>query len=154
MQFRAAFQRDVNVTGSAFVVIDCANGYAAPGVDAGRLPDLGFWDTAAVHCWLQAHDGVPSAMVRVVAAADADLIPASGERLEVPVTDEEIAEVARASSVPPSAEAQAELLAFRRMLEARPAMVERARAAGLSTSRIEQLAGVPVMDERDGASQS
>ncbi|MCZ4124768.1 DUF6003 family protein [Streptomyces sp. H39-S7] len=151
MLFRAVLEIGGIVTGSAFLVIVPAAEHAAPGVDAGRLPDLAAWDTAAVHGWLQAHEGASSATVRVVASSDADLIPAGAERLEVPVTDDEAAEIVRVSSVPPVAEARAELLSFRQMLQARPAMVARARAAGLSTSRIEQLIGAPAADERDAS---
>lgn len=128
------------------MVISLPSDLAAPGVDARRLPGLAMWDTPAVHGWLQAHDGAEPPTLRVVSSADADLIEEGVERLEVPVTAEESAEITKVTSVPPVAEAQSELLALRHSLQEQPAIVERARAAGLSDSRIESLAGAPVAE--------
>lgn len=137
----------------AFVVVVPPGRSAAPGVDAQRLPDLGFWDTSAVHGWLQAFeaDEGERALVRVVSAADEDLIPADAPRLEVPVTRPEAERIAQVAAAPAAAEAQAELMAFRRVLAERPAMVGRARAAGLNPGRIDQLAGAPVTASDDTA---
>ncbi|MHA6758393.1 DUF6003 family protein [Streptacidiphilus sp. PAMC 29251] len=129
---------------TAFVVILQPGQYTAPGVDAQRLPELECWDTAAVHGWLDAFDAEDgNAVVRVVSAGEADLIPAEAPRLEVPVTPEESELIARSAATPAAAEAQAELVSFRRALAERPAMFRRAQAAGLSPARIEHLAGIP-----------
>ncbi|MFC1436125.1 DUF6003 family protein [Streptacidiphilus sp. N1-3] len=129
---------------SALLVIVQPGQDAAPGVDARRLPELECWDTAAVHGWLDAfgaEDG--EALVRVVPADEADLVPEAVPRLEVPVTEQEAEVIARAAATPAVAEAQAELAAFRRTLAERPAMIRRAEAAGLSPARIERYAAVP-----------
>ncbi|MFC1415394.1 DUF6003 family protein [Streptacidiphilus cavernicola] len=140
---------------TAFVVIVSPRQEAAPGVDAQRLPELGFWDTPAVHGWLQAFDAEEadggSALVRVVPAADEGVIPADAQRLQVPVTGAESELIAQVAATPAAAQVQAELLAFRRVLAERPAMLERARAAGLSPARIDQLAGAPLTAQLDGA---
>jgi hypothetical protein len=132
------------VSDTAFVAIVVPAACTAPGVDALRLPDLGFWDTSAVHGWLQAFDAEDGSLVRVVDPADADLLPEDTPRLEVPVSEGEAAAIAQAGQVPAAAEARAELLTFRRMLTERPAMVARARTAGLSGARIDDLAGAPL----------
>ncbi len=130
---------------TAFVVIVSPRQEAAPGVDAQRLPELGFWDTPAVHGWLQAFEAeegdAGASLVRVVPAAEEEVIPAQAQRLQVPVTGAESELIAQVAATPAVAQAQAELLTFRRVLAERPAMIERARAAGLTPARIDRLAG-------------
>ncbi|RAJ39969.1 hypothetical protein K353_03457 [Kitasatospora sp. SolWspMP-SS2h] len=141
------------MSGTAFVVIISPRQEAVPGVGAERLPDLGFWETPAVHGWLQAFDVEGEAgcgLVRVVPALDEDVIPADAQRLRVPVTHEEAQLIVQAAGTPAAAQVQAELLTFRRVLAERPAMVERARAVGLSPARIDQLAGTPLVAEVEG----
>jgi hypothetical protein len=131
------------VTGTAFLVIVPAGSPQGLGVDAQRLSEWECWDTAAVHGWLQAFEDEsdPTATVRVVPAAQAELIGDEIPRLEVPVTAEEAALLTQAVATPAAAQAQAELLSFRRMLAQRPGMIARAHAAGLSPAQIQYLGG-------------
>jgi Family of unknown function (DUF6003) len=129
------------VAETAFVVIVPAGRTTDLGVSAEHVAELGFWQTSAVHGWLQAFHAEEGATVRVVPADDAELIPEDAERLEVPLSPDEDLRVTLASASPDRARAVTELLSFRRAVMERPAIVERAHAAGLSTARIEHIGG-------------
>ncbi|KPI20617.1 hypothetical protein OV450_0083 [Actinobacteria bacterium OV450] len=113
------------------------------GTPLALVGELECLDTPAVRAWFTAQNVSPaSAVVRVVPPEQTGLIPKDAERLPVPLSEEELERVRRATVTDRVADIEEELLAFRDSEDNRDGLLRRALAAGVPAHRIVELSGV------------
>lgn len=123
-----------------FLAMTTAGWQGTPLALVGELECLG---TPAVQAWFTAQGVSPaSPAVRVVPPEQTGLIPEEAERLPVPLGEDELERVRRATATDGVASVEEELLAFRDSKENRDALLRRALAAGVPAHRIVELSGV------------
>ncbi|MEV6581296.1 DUF6003 family protein [Streptomyces sp. NPDC051582] len=113
------------------------------GTPLALVGELECLDTPAVRAWFTAQ-GVnqASSVVRVIPPEQTGLIPEEAERLPVPLSEEELERVRRATATDQVAGIEEELLAFRDSEDNRDGLLRRALAAGVPAHRIVELSGV------------
>ncbi|MGW6686266.1 DUF6003 family protein [Streptomyces sp. NPDC054961] len=100
-------------------------------------------ETPAVRAWFTAQGVSPaSPAVRVVPPEQTGLMPKEAERLPVPLSEEELERVRRATATDRVAGIEEELIAFRDSEDNRDVLLRRALAAGVPAHRIVELSGV------------
>ncbi|MFJ3202940.1 DUF6003 family protein [Streptomyces sp. NPDC086989] len=113
------------------------------GTPLALVGELECLDTPAVRAWFTAQNVRPtSAVVRVVPPEQTGLIPKDAERLPVPLSEEELERVRRATVTDRVADIEEELLAFRDSEDNRDGLLRRALAAGVPAHRIVELSGI------------
>ncbi|MFE3673336.1 DUF6003 family protein [Streptomyces goshikiensis] len=123
-----------------FLVMTEAGWQGTPLALVGELECL---DTPAVQAWFTAHGVNPaSPAVRVAPPEQTGMIPEEAERLPVPLSEEELERIRRATATNSVASVEEELLAFRDSEDNRDELLRRALAAGVPAHRIVALSGV------------
>ncbi|MFF0219702.1 DUF6003 family protein [Streptomyces vinaceus] len=113
------------------------------GTPLALVGELECLDTPAVRAWFTAQRVNPaSSVVRIVPPEQTGLIPEDAERLPVPLGEEELERVRRATATDRVAGIEEELLAFRDSEDNRDGLLRRALAAGVPAHRIVELSGV------------
>ncbi|MFB7054137.1 DUF6003 family protein [Streptomyces vinaceus] len=113
------------------------------GTPLALVGELECLDTPAVRAWFTAQGVNPaSAVVRIIPPEQTGLIPEDAERLPVPLGEEELERVRRATATDRVAGIEEELLAFRDSKDNRDGLLRRALAAGVPAHRIVELSGV------------
>ncbi|MFE3578391.1 DUF6003 family protein [Streptomyces vinaceus] len=113
------------------------------GTPLALVGELECLDTPAVRAWFTAQGVNPaSSVVRIVPPEQTGLIPEDAERLPVPLGEEELERVRRATATDRVAGIEEELLAFRDSEDNRDGLLRRALAAGVPAHRIVELSGV------------
>ncbi|CAL9329739.1 DUF6003 family protein [Streptomyces sp. enrichment culture] len=112
------------------------------GVPPTSLGDLAFLETPAVRAWLDAHGvAVTSPRLRLVPPEETAAIARDGERLPVPLSDEELSRLRHHGAPESRARVEERLLAYRECADGRDALLGQALAAGVPLERIVELTG-------------